>query len=321
MSDIDLQQAFDTYNQIHKLGRQPNDFELKVNDKICKCTFVCEGGTKRAFDLHNGSVLLTPQRECCCYNFWNRICTEEVYFSDLYQRLGLLTPESKLCTMSLVGNDLTLPSYTSRSFSDFALDNAYVQDMKNTSTCYWKKNLFPESADLTKPDVWLPAVDKYIDDIIVIAQNSLSLGGDTFNYVVVLSDTKYIIRPFSFDFSSKSYERECQPKTTLTHFDAYQMGRIIRSLSSCISDFANFELAYRQRKPLVVVPTPWVEPAVEPDETETNIHQFNWMSFDGADVVAWKLLPIVLYKLNLLGITYEMPLTTQQEEARDMGFG
>jgi hypothetical protein len=61
-----------TYLHIHELGRHPDDedinirhMSLKLNGQIVTGKFVGEGGTKRAFSIGDGRVLLIPQRECC----------------------------------------------------------------------------------------------------------------------------------------------------------------------------------------------------------------------------------------------------------------
>lgn len=133
MADSNHKKAHQLYTHIHNLGRlykNPEreiyaDVELVVDGENVTGVYLGEGGSKRAYSIGNGSVLLIPQRECCNYNIWNRITNEEVFMSDYYEELGLLNTRNKKVNIALKkeeqdelfshNNTFNLPSYVSKS--------------------------------------------------------------------------------------------------------------------------------------------------------------------------------------------------------------
>lgn len=180
------------------------------------------GGSKIAFALNNGKVLMLPANPVPRIDMmrsWDYIIEDEVNMAQAVRSLGLGAPDSEQVLMEVKGlnpgDEIKVRAYINDSFQKLAKDHdIYVVDSKNSESSLWNDKIFPDEHNFKEED-WLTVFAPLVDDYSKLLQSGLvgsHLVGDTFNLAVHVDEMKRkTIRPFLFDFSSGHYKKRPQP--------------------------------------------------------------------------------------------------------------
>lgn len=225
-----------TFNPAIYLNLQKNlnqdNFPLFIKDgeekRLVKLGRVLgEGGSKKAYQLENGKVLILPNLDAISLQRdrledvdarWTRMANEEVAMSDFLQSIGLLTPNHKKVSisLSLSGAEGSIPAYISDSFESLKDQGIFIIDAKNPKSNTWKAgidSLFKNNR-AQYSDSWLEEglLDSFLDDLVKLAIYDIPIGFDNCNLAIRKktaplqdeTENEYEVRFFGFDFSDKA---------------------------------------------------------------------------------------------------------------------
>lgn len=198
-------QSLEGWRQL-KEKKQGDTLYLGEDKKALKLgRLLGEGGSKRAFSLSNGEVLLLPQRLAGLAK-WDRQVTEEVAVSKRMSSLGLLNVQSRKVKvfLSREGSE-GLPAYICPSFEQLKREGIFILDVKNRKSSTWKQSFFQEGENRYEFDSWVPILKPLIRDLFILANNHLVFAGDSQNLAVLTNRKDRIVRYFGFDFSAKNF--------------------------------------------------------------------------------------------------------------------
>lgn len=208
------------YNSLYKLQvyqkSQPIPLYVQTNKgKIERVVLgiLGSGGSKRAYELENGTALLMPNGgSLCSYassKKWSEMIDEEIMGSRRVKELGLLACNLEKTTVFMT-NDSTIgvPAYLTETFNQLSLKGMWVIDQKNSESSTWDKSFFHETAESLDEKNWEKVLNPFLKDIAKLLANNFWLFADNVNMAVLeksdQSDgVKYEVRYFGFDFSSK----------------------------------------------------------------------------------------------------------------------
>lgn len=180
------------------------------------------GGTKKAIELPGGRAMLWPNMDDSgdtkhvIAGIWRRIVREEVTMSQLLSKMGILSPCSRLATLSFSPSssspESAMPVYLSETFENLGNTKGwFIIDKKNPESSTWKRGehfLFESEKDRLNESNWDSVMDAALTEVAKICKYDIPLYGDAQNMAFVkrpskFSVSQYEIRYFGFDFSSK----------------------------------------------------------------------------------------------------------------------
>lgn len=182
------------------------------------------GGSKKAIQLEGGKALIIPNMSANSISsieaMWKKMVYEEVAMSQLLTSIGLLSPLSKRVSISLSPNasEGIIPAYTSETFESLGkTKDWFIIDIKNSKSSTWIKGkdfLFNSEEDRLNEENWDSVTDLMLTDVLKICAYNIPAGGDALNIAIVKKSdlsgksmkSKYEVRYFGFDFSSKNPE-------------------------------------------------------------------------------------------------------------------
>jgi hypothetical protein len=190
-------------------------YKVVVNDYIVfegEIKKIGGGGTKTAYQLVNTyNVILLPndldgQK---LINQFDRIRKEELVMHQYLSSKSIPSLEIQLCDVYF--NDTTRQGIYCPSFETYAKNGSYIIDSKNMYLSFWnKETIFNENFNDFKS--WIPIIKPLYDDFVVLLENGIMPYGDNFNLMITQknseyhnSESKYALRFFGFDFTSKHY--------------------------------------------------------------------------------------------------------------------
>lgn len=174
------------------------------------------GGSKVAIQISRGKVILLPkikERDSIrdiAYR-WIRMVSEELAVSKVATSEGLLTPQSKLVTVSLAPS-VSMPAYVCESFVNLRDTRGwFIIDPKIPQNSTWAEgqSLFKRPEDGLNEANWDLVLDPLLTDIAKICNCHFPVGEDSLNLAVVRNPSShsvsdYQVRYFGFDFSNKN---------------------------------------------------------------------------------------------------------------------
>lgn len=215
ISDQDL-----IYQSLYKLKQykesEPIPLYVQTNEEKVKrivLSFLGSGGSKRAYELEEGTALLMPYggslSSITSSKKWSEMVDEEIIGATRVKDLGLLACSLEKATVFMT-NDSTIgvPAYLTETFSQLSLKGMWIIDQKNPASSTWNRSLFHETVDSLDERKWEKALNPFLKDIAKLLANNFWLYVDNVNMAVLeksdQSDgVKYEVRYFGFDFSSK----------------------------------------------------------------------------------------------------------------------
>ena len=171
------------------------------------------GGSKRAYELEDGTALLMPYGESLSSTAstkkWSEMVDEEILGTRRVKELGLLACNLEKTTVFMT-NDSTIgvPAYLTETFNKLSLQGMWIIDQKNPKSSTWNKSLFRETPDSLDEKKWQKVLNPFLKDIAKLLENNFMLYADNVNMAIVeksdqSEEVKYEVRYFGFDFSSK----------------------------------------------------------------------------------------------------------------------
>ncbi len=218
-----------------------------------------EGGSKRALDIGEGRALIIQNMDLgSAPNMWMRMVTEEVGLSRFIYEHGLMGVVSTKVEIKTNQDQTPMPAYCCETFTSLANRNIYIIDKKNrfsstlnrdvisTATLkikkesYGTRTLFPKKEDALNPEKWVELLEgEFMNDIARMQKGNIIFEGDSLNIAITTDDHKkpLSVRPYGFDFSSKSHTRSLPDDSTPLPF--IKMKSVIKNY---ISTFTEEEL-------------------------------------------------------------------------------
>jgi hypothetical protein len=171
------------------------------------------GGSKRAYELEEGTALLMPYggslSSITNSKKWSEMVDEEIMGTRRVKELGLLACDLEKTNVFMTNDSIiSVPAYLTQTFSQLSLRGMWIIDQKNPRSSTWKKSFFNGRIDSFDEKNWEKLLNPFLRDIAKLLVNNFWLYADNVNLAVLEKSNQddgvnYEIRYFGFDFSSK----------------------------------------------------------------------------------------------------------------------
>ena len=188
-----------------------------------------EGGSKTAWVIGDGLVLMfTRTMEMGnfdkLYKGWNQTCKEEVYYSQKFKEVGLLSNNSRLVYVYRSdAPDKKQIGFISDSFRSLREKGVWIVDRKGR-TENWNGSFFTGEEDIEDINTFLPIMEDYLKDAVLRASYGFTGTGDSLS-LAIIDGEQPTLRILSFDFGHGVQE----PKFNKKSFIPYSIDDMLRS--------------------------------------------------------------------------------------------